>query len=127
MAPRRLNVKTWFYRIAPSVATHGEFRECCEPTTFVRRFGDLRRSPEIMRWTAQPLPPEGTPTDFVQGICTIGGSGDPLAREGMAMHGYACNVDMGDKAFYNADGDFLVVPNCGTLRITTEYGRMEVR
>ena len=30
------------------------------------------------------------------------------------------------RAFYNADGDMLIVPQLGTLFITTEMGRMEV-
>lgn len=34
---------------------------------------------------------------------------------------------MNDKCFYNADGDFLIVPQRGTLMITTEFGKMEVK
>ncbi|XP_013784936.1 homogentisate 1,2-dioxygenase-like [Limulus polyphemus] len=33
---------------------------------------------------------------------------------------------MGDKCFYNSDGDLLVVPQQGKLRITTEFGKMTV-
>lgn len=124
VAPRKLNVKAWFYRIAPSVSTHSEFRESSEPTKFLGRFGQLKRTPEIMRWKPLDVPEE--PTDFVQGISTLGGTGEPMTRAGMAMHCFACNEGMGDKAFYNSDGDFLIVPNLGTLLITTEYGRMEV-
>ena len=31
------------------------------------------------------------------------------------------------RAFYNADGDLLIVPQVGTLFVTTEMGRMEVQ
>jgi homogentisate 1,2-dioxygenase len=34
---------------------------------------------------------------------------------------------MDNRAFCNADGDFLIVPQHGPLRITTEFGRMLVR
>lgn len=33
---------------------------------------------------------------------------------------------MDRRAFQNADGDFLIVPELGTLEITTEFGRMRV-
>ncbi len=33
---------------------------------------------------------------------------------------------MVDKAMYNSDGDFLVVPQQGELHITTEMGKMKV-
>merc|ERR1719277_729183 len=33
---------------------------------------------------------------------------------------------MHDRAMYNADGDFLIVPQQGSLLITTEFGRMKV-
>ena len=30
------------------------------------------------------------------------------------------------RVFYNSDGDFLIVPQQGTILVTTEMGRMEV-
>lgn len=33
---------------------------------------------------------------------------------------------MGDKSYNNADGDMLIVPQTGTLNITTEFGKMTV-
>ena len=33
---------------------------------------------------------------------------------------------MDDKSMYNSDGDFLIVPECGPLRIRTEFGLMDV-
>merc|ERR1712226_1637185 len=57
----------------------------------------------------------------------MAGAGDPKARSGGAIHIIACNSSMGDKAFYNSDGDFLIVPQEGTLYITTEFGKMEVK
>eukprot|EP01121_Diplochlamys_sp_Union-15-3_P017496 TRINITY_DN6165_c0_g2_i4.p1 TRINITY_DN6165_c0_g2~~TRINITY_DN6165_c0_g2_i4.p1 ORF type:complete len:297 (-),score=52.12 TRINITY_DN6165_c0_g2_i4:31-921(-) len=34
---------------------------------------------------------------------------------------------MKDKAFYSSDGDFLIVPELGTLDIQTEFGYLEVK
>ncbi|KAL7682906.1 putative homogentisate 1,2-dioxygenase, rmlC-like cupin domain superfamily, rmlC-like jelly roll [Plasmopara halstedii] len=44
----------------------------------------------------------------------------------MAVHMYAANTSIKDKCIYNSDGDLLIVPQCGTLKITTEFGRIKV-
>ena len=51
------------------------------------------------------------------------GNGSPMQREGLAIHLYACNADMGKTAFVNSDGDFLIVPVHGRLDIQTEFGK----
>ena len=35
--------------------------------------------------------------DFVDGLRTVAGAGDPRARSGMAVHVYTCNASMEDK------------------------------
>jgi homogentisate 1,2-dioxygenase len=55
------------------------------------------------------------------------GAGDPSLKDGLGIHVYACNQNMGKTAYYSADGDYLIVPQEGTLYITTEYGRMTVK
>lgn len=59
-----------------------------------------------MRWLPFDLPTGRT--DWVQGLRTVCGAGDPRTRHGLAVHVYACNAAMKDKCFYNADGDFLI-------------------
>ena len=54
------------------------------------------------------------------------GSGDPCTRTGLAIHEYACNADMNNTCMYNSDGDFLIVPQEGSLDITTEMGKLLV-
>ena len=56
----------------------------------------------------------------------MAGAGDPRVCNGMAIHIFSCNASMTHEAFYNADGDFLIVPQQGTLVITTEFGKMTV-
>jgi homogentisate 1,2-dioxygenase len=47
-------------------------------------------------------------------------------KAGCAIYNYAFNANMNDKAFFNSDGDFLIVPQQGSLKIKTEMGRLEV-
>lgn len=60
-----------------------------------------------MRWNPFDLPSKGD-VDFVEGLHTICGAGDPRSRNGIAIHVYLCNSSMKDRAFYNSDGDFLI-------------------
>ena len=51
-------------------------------------------SPNQLRWNPLPIPEEKT--DFVDGIVTMGGNGDPAMQVGVAIHIYACQcVDGG--------------------------------
>ena len=43
--------------------------------------------------------------------------------EGIATHLYAANVSMKNRAFYNTDGDFLILPQIGRLDVQTELGK----
>jgi homogentisate 1,2-dioxygenase len=61
----------------------------------------------------------------VQGIVTIAGSGDPHAQSGAAAHLYAANTSMVRRAFYNADGEMLFVPQTGRHRFVTELGTID--
>ena len=44
----------------------------------------------------------------LQGLATVCGAGDPKTRDGVAVYIYTCNKSMGNKAFNNSDGDFLI-------------------
>lgn len=74
-----------------------------------------------------PLPEVSTSVDFVEGLATMAGVGSAMDKNGLCIHMYACNRSMGNKCFTNSDGDFLIVPQLGELRITTEFGRMLVK
>lgn len=79
-------------------------------------------------WDPFPLPSENDQNaDFVQGIRTIAGQGDPTLREGLAIHIYSANSPMLKRAFCNNDGDLLIMPQKGRLNIQTELGWMMVR
>ncbi|CAG8517424.1 15931_t:CDS:2 [Acaulospora colombiana] len=83
--------------------------------------------PDQIRWSPfNLLEPHPKAVDFVSGLHTLAGAGDPTVKHGLAIHMYNANQDMVDTAFYNSDGDFLIVPQHGRLDITTEFGRMLV-
>jgi homogentisate 1,2-dioxygenase len=121
-APRGANRRTWTYRIRPA-AVHEPFRRVGNGR-IVSAFGDVATPPNQLRW--DPLPPPDAPTDFVDGLVTMAGNGDPAAMAGCAVHLYAANRSMTDRFFYDADGELLIVPQQGRLRIATELGRLDV-
>ena len=122
-APRATNRRTWTYRIRPSV-THKPFSEIGTGLFRSGPFTETPTPPNQMRWNPIPMPEK--PTDFVEGITTMGGSGDPAMQTGVGVHLYAANASMKGRYFYNADGEMLIVPQQGTLRLATELGILGV-
>ena len=120
-APRHRNRRTWLYRLRPSVS-HGAFRPLPHPSW--PNPSEDAVSPEQLRWS--PLPVPSQPTDFIDGLVTIARNGDPEQQIGCAIHGYAATRSMDRRYFYSADGELLIVPQQGTLRIDTELGRLDV-
>jgi homogentisate 1,2-dioxygenase len=53
-------------------------------------------------------------------------NGDPAAQAGASVLMYAANRSMAGRAVYDADGELLLVPQQGRLRIATELGVLEV-
>jgi homogentisate 1,2-dioxygenase len=121
-APRHLNRRTWTYRIRPG-ALHGPFSAQL-PGRFHNRFSEVPPTPNQLRWDAFPLP--DAPTDFIDGLLTLAGNGGPDAQCGVGVHVYAASADMRERFFYDADGELLLVPQQGRLRIHTELGVLEV-
>jgi homogentisate 1,2-dioxygenase len=121
-APRGANRRSWSYRIRPA-AMHEPFRQIGNGR-LESRFGDLATPPDQLRWDPLPMPVEST--DFVGGLVTMAGNGDPAAMTGCAIHLYAANRSMTDRFFYDADGELLIVPQQGRLRLATEFGRLDV-
>ncbi len=83
-------------------------------------------SPQQVAWLPFDIP-EGNEVDFISGLKTIAGSGDPTLREGIATHMYLANQSMKQRAAVNSDGDFLIVPQQGALDIQTEFGPLYVQ
>ena len=121
-APRATNRRTWVYRMRPS-AKH-------KPHTRLEngllRTGPIEEvpPPDQLRWSPMPVP--SVSTDFVEGLATLAVNGDPGMQAGMAAHLYLANRSMSKRYFVNFDGEMLIVPQQGRLRLVTELGVLEV-
>jgi homogentisate 1,2-dioxygenase len=122
-AHRATNRRTWTYRIRPSV-THRPFERISNRLLRSAPFNEVPPTPNQLRWN--PLPPPSEPTDFIDGIVTMGGNGDPSFQTGLGIHLYGANRSMEGRFFYDADGELLIVPQLGALRFATELGILEL-
>jgi homogentisate 1,2-dioxygenase len=122
-APRAENQSAWLYKLRPS-AMHGPYRPL--PAGLLRSgpFDEADVPPNRLRWN--PLPPPAKPADFVDGLATLAGSGDPASQAGIAVHLYRANRSMTERVFWNADGELMFVPQEGALQLFTELGRLDV-
>ena len=122
-APRASNERSWLYRIQPSVKHMGQFRRTGARLwrTAPCRESDLPIAP--LRWSPVPIP--GTAMDFIEGMHTATTAGDAASQSGMAAHLYLATRDMADAYFTNADGELLILPQQGGLRLRTEFGVIE--
>ena len=123
-APRTTNERSWLYRIRPTVAHWGKFHKTdiglwrTAPAAEV----DLPIGP--LRWDPIPLPKQSL--SFVEGVHTMTTAGDAGASSGMGAHVYLVTRSMKDEYFYNADGEMMIVPQQGGLRLATEFGLIDI-
>jgi len=123
-APRAENQSTWLYKLRPS-AMHGPYRRMAQGLVRSGPFNEVETPPNRLRWSPFALP--GSPTDFVDGLATLAGSGDPASQSGIAAHLYRANRSMKARYFYCADGELMFVPQQGGLSLHTELGILEIQ
>ena len=122
--PRYSNRRSWLYRILPS-AKHEPFNPYKQAHgAFTNDWTENNPNPNQIRWN--PFIISDKKHDFVDGIHTVCGAGDIRSRNAIGIYIYTCNKSMENRALYNADGDFLIVPQQGDLKITTEFGLIEI-
>src|SRR5438128_7774458 len=122
-APRAENLSCWLYKLRPS-AMHGPYRRMAQGQVRTGPFDEVETPPNRLRWDPFPLPAK--PTDFVDGLATLAGSGNPAMQAGLAVHLYRANRSMERRYFYCADGELMLVPQQGGLLVFTELGRLQV-
>ncbi|MCZ2849901.1 homogentisate 1,2-dioxygenase [Modestobacter sp. VKM Ac-2978] len=122
-APRHHNRRTWVYRIRPS-AQHSQYRRVDARNLLAAPIANEAPEPNRLRWDAPPL--SEAPVTFVESLFTMGATGDVRAQDGVAIHLYGATASMDREYFVNADGEMLIVPEQGRLRIPTELGILEV-
>src|SRR3989337_1406637 len=94
-APRAENLSSWLYRLRPS-AMHAPFRRMAQGLLRSGPFDEVEASPNRLRWNPLPIPSK--PTDFLEGLITIAGSGDAGSQAGLAVHLYRANRPMQDSS-----------------------------
>jgi len=122
-APRAENRRAWLYRLRPA-AEHAPFKPLSHRALHSAPFDQAPVSPNRLRWDPPAFPQNKV--DWLDGLVTYGGNGDVGTGSGVAVHLYACTASMRDRAFFNADGELLIVPQEGSLRIVTEQGILPV-
>ena len=122
-APRAENIRSWLYKIRPS-AMHGPLRRIDNGLVRSGPFDEVETPPNRLRW--DPFPIQSSAADFIDGLATIAGSGDPASQTGIAVHIYRANRSMTDRCIVNADGEMMLVPQQGELIVFAETGRLAV-
>ena len=120
-APRAENQSSWLYRLRPS-ATHPPYRRMKDGLLRSGPFDEVETPPNRLRWDPFPI----SKGDFLEGLVTLAGSGQPAMQAGVAVHIYRANRSMKERYFWNADGELMFVPQQGSLSIFTELGELEV-
>ena len=122
-APRHENRRSWLYRLRPT-ADHRPFVRYEGAKLFAPGTVDEPLAPNRLRWDRPSDLPAGV--DFVDGMVTMLANRDPADLEGVAIHQFRASKSMERRVFVNADGELLIIPQSGTLRLATEIGRIGV-
>ena len=121
-APRHENRRSWLYRMRPT-ADHLPYTRYEGAELFAPGTVDEPLAPNRLRWDPPELPAD---CDFVDGLVTMMANRDPADLTGVAIHLYRADRSMERRVFVDADGEMLIIPQSGTLRLFTELGRMEL-
>ena len=121
--PRHENRRSWLYRMRPT-ADHRPFTRYEGASLFAPGTVDDPLAPNRLRWDPPKDLPEGS--DFVDGMVTMLANRDPADLEGVAVHLYRAVKSMKRRVFVDADGEMLIIPQQGALRLVTELGIVEV-
>ena len=121
--PRHENRRSWLYRLRPT-ADHRPFTRYEGAKLFAPGTVKEPLAPNRLRWDPPKDLPEGA--DFVDGMVTMLANRDPADLEGVAVHLYRATKSMERRVFVDADGELLIIPQQGALRIVTELGVLEL-
>jgi homogentisate 1,2-dioxygenase len=122
-APRHENRRSWLYRMRPT-ADHRPFVAYEGAPLFAPGTVKEPLPPNRLRWDPPADLPEGA--DFLDGMVTMLANRDPADLEGVAIHLYRAMRSMERRVFVDADGELLIIPQSGALRLITELGRIEL-
>jgi len=124
--PRAGNERSWLYRQRPT-CQHPPMKPYGKASRIVADFSNAVVNPNQLRWKPFKEAAAGAEkVDFLDGMKTLAGAGSAESKSGLAIHMYACNTPMTNRAMVNSDGDLLIVPEKGDLLVRTEMGTLEV-
>ena len=122
-ASRHENRRSWLYRMRPT-ADHRPFAAYDGAPLFAPSSKDGPLAPNRLRWDPPQDLPEGR--DFVDGMVTVLANRPPEDLEGVAVHLYRADRSMTGRVFADSDGELLIIPQSGALRLFTELGMLDV-
>ena len=133
--PRHVNLRTWLYRIKPSVVHNdqsnfvdsGSYFGNEDPNTCVLDPNPLRWLPFTDNSKVDDTDTTTNAADFITGMNLLGTSGNPETKHGLSIYIYLFHSDMTNSHMYNSDGDLLILPQQGNLLVTTEMGRLVIK
>jgi homogentisate 1,2-dioxygenase len=120
---RHENRRSWLYRMRPT-ADHRPFTRYEGAKLFAPGTVKEPLAPNRLRWGPPADLPEGA--DFVDGMVTMLANRDPADLEGVAVHLYRASKSMERRVFVDADGEMLIIPQQGKLRLVTELGILDL-
>lgn len=121
--PREQTKFTWCYRIQPSVI-HQPFTEYNHDFWVSPPFNNFKQSPNQYRWSPESIPSSDTSNlvDFISGIKTLAGFGNPAGLQGASANIFYANKSMTNCYFSNSDAEMLIVLQQGCAYFITELG-----
>ena len=124
-APRHENRRSWLYRRQPSVVS-GRYQPYAQTGWTTGADREIALPPEPLRWHPMALESAADSDDFVDGMRTLAANGDAEAQAGIGSLVFLAGRSMRQRAFVDADGELLIVPQQGRLVLTTEMGVLHV-
>ncbi len=121
-APRDRNLRSWMYRILPSVR-HGAYQPWAHPSD-LSATAHQPVSPQQERWNPPSMPKHDC--HWLSSLKRMALNGSAAARQGASIYVYAANASMDECFFQSADGEWLIIPQEGGLVIVTEFGKLDI-
>lgn len=121
-APRDRNLRSWMYRILPSVR-HGAYQPWAHPSD-LSATAHQPVSPQQERWNPPSMPKHDC--HWLSSLKRMALNGSAAARQGASIYVYAANASMDECFFQSADGEWLIIPQEGGLDIVTEFGKLDI-
>lgn len=82
VAKRHQNLKTWLYKLRPSVV-QGQYKKSNVNSRIIPSYlhtDKVTLTPNQLRWKPIPDVPEGESRNFIEGLVSIAGSGEPSMK-----------------------------------------------